>query len=73
MGVGESDYDFLARPSEEALRKSQNICQPQRAVGKKKFISGSRDPEAKIRLRDGIKAKPAMSVTEMTEILQFRS
>ena len=32
-----------------------------------------RDPEAKVRLLDGIKAKPAMSVTEMTESLQFRS
>ena len=32
-----------------------------------------RDPEAKLRLIDGIKAKPAMSVTEMTESLQFRS
>ena len=32
-----------------------------------------RDPEAKLRLLDGIKAKPAMSVTEMTERLQFRS
>ena len=30
-----------------------------------------RDPEAK--LLDGIKAKPAMSVTEMTESLRFRS
>ena len=32
-----------------------------------------RDPEAKLRLLDGIKAKPAMLVTEMTESLQFRS
>ena len=32
-----------------------------------------RDPEAKLRLLDGIKTKPAMSVTEMTENLQFRS
>ena len=32
-----------------------------------------RDPEAKLRLQDGIKLKPAMSVTEMTESLQFRS
>ena len=37
------------------------------------FISGLRDPEAKLRLIDGIKAKPAMSVIEMTESLQFRS
>ena len=32
-----------------------------------------RDPEAKLRLLDGIKAKPAVSVTEMTESLQFKS
>ena len=32
-----------------------------------------RDPEAKLRLLDGIKAKTAMSVTEMTKNLQFRS
>ena len=36
-----------------------------------KFIPGLRDPEAE--LPDGIKAKPAMSVTEGTESLQFRS
>ena len=32
-----------------------------------------RDHEAKLRLLDGIKVKPAMSVSEMTESLQFRS
>ena len=32
-----------------------------------------RDLEAKLRLLDGIKAKQAMSVTEMTKSLQFRS
>ena len=32
-----------------------------------------RDPEAKLRLLDANKAKPAMSVTEMTESLQFTS
>ena len=31
-----------------------------------------RDPEAKLIL-DGIKTKPTMSITEMTESLQFRS
>ena len=40
---------------------------------KVKFVSGLRDPEAKLRLLDGINAKPALSVTEMTENLQFRS
>ena len=32
-----------------------------------------RDPEEKLRLLDGNKAKPSMTVTEMTESLQFRS
>ena len=32
-----------------------------------------RDTEAKLRLLGGIKAKPAISVTEVTESLQFRS
>ena len=32
-----------------------------------------RDPEAKLRLLDGIKEKPTMSITEMTMSLQFRS
>ena len=31
------------------------------------------DPEAKLRLLDGMKAKPAMAITEMTESVQFRS
>ena len=38
-----------------------------------KFVSGLRDPEAKLRLLDGIKTKPTMSLSEMTESLQFRS
>ena len=37
------------------------------------FISGLRDPEAKLRLLDGIKTKPTMSLSEMTVSLQFRS
>ena len=32
-----------------------------------------RYPDAKLRLIDVIEAKPAMSVTEMTDSLQFRS
>ena len=38
-----------------------------------KFISGLRDPETKLRLLDGFKAKPSMSITELTESLQFGS
>ena len=32
-----------------------------------------RDPEAKLRLLDGIKTKPTMSLPEITESLEFRS
>ena len=32
-----------------------------------KYISGLRDPEAKLRLLDNIKAKTALSVAEMTD------
>ena len=46
---------------------------PEEELVKIKFISGLRDPEAKLRVLDGIKAKPARSVTEMTESLQFKS
>ena len=75
--MGESDDDFLARLREEArycdFEKLKTAANPEEEVVKKKFISGLRDPEAKLRLLDGIKAKPAMSVTEMTKNLQFRS
>ena len=40
---------------------------------KRKLISGLRDPEAKLRPVDGIKTKPTMTLSEMTESLQFRS
>ena len=77
QGVGESDDDFLSRLREEArycdFKKLKTAANPEEELVKIKFISGLRDPEAKHRLLDGIKAKPAMSVTEMTESLQFRS
>ena len=77
QGVGESDDDFLARLREEArfcdFEKLKTVANPKEELVKIKFISGLRDPEAKLRLLDGINAKPAMSVTEMTESLQFRS
>ena len=53
--------------------KLKTAANPEVELVKIKFISGLRDPEAKFRILDGIKAKPAMSVTEMTESLQFRS
>ena len=65
QGVGESDDDFLVR-----RRLPAN---PEEELVKIKFISGLRDPEAKLRLLDGIKSKPAMPVIEMTESLQLRS
>ena len=77
QGVGESHDDFLARLREEArycdFEKLKTAANPEEELVKIKFISGLRDPEAKFRLLDGIKAKPAMSVTEMTESLQLRS
>ena len=36
-----------------------------------KFVSVLRDSEAKLRLLDGIKTKPTISLSEMTENLQF--
>ena len=77
QGVGESDDDFLARLREEArycdFEKLKTAANPEEELMKIMFISGLGDPEAKISLLEGIKAKPAMSVTEMTESLQFRS
>ena len=77
QGVGDSHNDFLARLREEArycdFEKLKTAANPEEELVKIKFISGLRDPEATLRLLDGIKAKPAMSVTEMTENLQFRS
>ena len=77
QGVGESDDDFLAHLREKArycdFEKLKTAANPEEELVKIKFNSGLRDPEAELRLLDGIKAKPAMSVTEMTESLQFRS
>ena len=77
QGAGESDDDLLARLREEAsycdFDKLKTSANPEEELVKIKFISGLRDPEAKLRLPNGIKAKPAMSVTEVTESLQFRS
>ena len=77
QGVGESDDDFLARLREEArycdFEKLKTVTNPEEELVKIKFISGLRDPEAKLRLLDGIKTKPTMSLSEMTESLQFRS
>ena len=80
QGVGESDDDFLARLREKAryydFEKLKTAANPEEdlvKIGFDKFISGLRESEGKLRLLDGIKAKTAISVTEMTENLQFRS
>ena len=77
QGVVESDDNLLARLREEArycdFEKLKTVANPEEELVKIKFISGLRDPEAKLRLLDGINAKPAMSVTEITKSLQFRS
>ena len=76
QGVGESDDDFLALLREEArycdFKKHKTAANPEKEVVKIKFISDLRYPEAKFRLLDGIKAKPTMSITEMTKSLQFK-
>ena len=77
QGVGESHDDFVARLREEVrycyFEKLKTAGNPAEELVIRKFISGLREPEAKLRLLHGMKAKPARSVTEMTEILQFRS
>ena len=77
QGVGESDDDFLARLREEArycdFEKLKTVTNPEEELIKIKFISGLRDPEAKLGLLDGIETKPTMSLSELTECLQFRS
>ena len=74
--IGESDDIFSERLGEEArycdLEKPKTAANHEKGLVKK-IISALRDTEAKLRLLDGIKAKPAISVTEMTENLKFRS
>ena len=73
----ESDDDFLACLREKERHcdseKLKTTANPEVELVKINLNSGLRDPEAKFRLLDGIKAKPAIPVTEMTERLQFRS
>ena len=58
--VGESDNDFLARLREGArycdFEKLKTAANTEEEMVKIKFISGLRDPEAKLRLLDGTKA-----------------
>ena len=76
QGVGESDDNFLARLREEPrycdFEKLKTVTNPEKELVKIKFISSLRDSEAKLRLLDGTKTKPAMSLSEMTQSLQFR-
>ena len=52
QGVGESDDDFLARLREEArycaFEKLKTAANPEEELVKIKFMSGLRDPEAKL-------------------------
>ena len=77
QGVGESYDDFLTGLREEARycdsEKLETVTNPEEELVKIKFISGLRKPEFKLRPLDGIKTKPTMSLSEMTESLQFRS
>ena len=76
QSIGESDDDFLALQRKSTLlwlRKLKTVTNPEEDLVTIKFISGLRDPEAKLRLLDGIKTTPTMSLSEMTENLQFRS
>ena len=76
QGVGESDDNFLERRRDEArycdFTKLKTASNLEEELVKIMFISGLRDPEAELRLLDGIKSKPTMSITELTESLQFR-
>ena len=49
------------------------MCNPLEEIVRIKFISGLKDPEARLRLLDGIKTKPTMTFSELTDILHFRS
>ena len=57
-GVGESDDNFLARLREEArfcnFEKLKTVTNPVEELVKINFISGLREPEAKLRLLDDI-------------------
>ena len=75
QSVRDSNDNFLARHREARycdFGKLKRAAIPEEELVKIKFISGLRGSEAKLRLLDDIKAKPAMSVTEMIENLQIR-
>ena len=76
QGVGESDDDFVALLREEArycdFEKLKAAASPEDELLKMKCVLGLRDPEAKFKLLDGVKAKPTMSITEMSQSLQLR-
>ena len=67
QGVGESNDNFLARLREEApycdFEKLKTVTNFEEELVKIKFISILRDPEAKLRLLDGIKNKPTTSLS----------
>ena len=68
QGIGESDDDFLARLREETrycdFEKLKTVTNPEEELVKIKFISGLREPEAKLRLSEGIKTKSTISLSK---------
>ena len=77
QGLGESEDNFLNRLREEArycgFEIHKTVANPKEDLVKIKFISDFKDPEANFRILHGNKAKPAMSVTEMTASSQLKS
>ena len=49
------------------------MTNPEDGLVKVKFTSGLRDLEANLGLSDGIKAKPTMTFSQMTQSIQFTS
>ena len=74
QGVGESDDNFLAPLREEArycdLEKPKTAAISEEELVEIKYISNLRDPEGKLRLLDGIKAKPTMSTKPNQQLLK---
>ena len=73
--VGEANGNFLALLREEArycdFQRLQTVTNPEEDLLKN--TSGLREPEAKLRLMEGIKTKSTMTISKMTESLLFRS
>ena len=69
----DTPYKDIRLAIQNYISSKERVETAEKELVKIKFISGLRDTEAKLRLLDGIKAKSAMSATEISESLQFRS